>query len=679
MFRLTRLKFHNICQYDDLDIPLELGLMAICGRNGSGKTTLLRGLVYALTGLVDGSWGNQTDLQKDGTADPGWVELTLTDHSRDLVIKRFSTSGVKFPDSVTEITANGTTMVAQRRRTVDSYLSGIYGIPCDLLFQICWGRQGQMDTLLTAPAAFINAFLSSVFDTKYLETIRSKLKIQIDTIAQLSSNCFDAIETSKSILADFSVDFIKSKEADVVRLDTEIDEQLKKVAELEVQIRNAPDAAQWTMQMNQYKESLRASQEERQSLLDNVINKPGDKVPDYLSKTLKNELHEIDLRFATYHSDYKITEGQYKQALSRIDDRQAHLTNIEEAYKAKMDQLSEPSTICHLCKGNIVDSEAYELNKVKMLTGCNSRSEFDRAHLTDVQQLTQAIATDQAQAEKLNAELTEIAQQVDKLLQYQKEIQADFEYAIAFEEWEHYQTRLTESENNIKFYEDCIKQFNAYPPATEELSCAFKDQQAILRSFKTTRENLISEINELKASRSMHEMSLEENTKLANQYELNKEARQVLVKLRDVFSQHRVQARYLKSKIAELNAKIAEFLRLTDMPFSLSLNEDTHVFEYVTAEGFTHPAAHLSGAQKNISAVVLQMAIFEVVQPDINLFLVDEPSESLDDENKIIMADLFQRMNRMLPTIEGTMMIVSRDMQLIDSCENIINVSEVNQ
>lgn len=677
MFRMTRLRFHNICQYEDIDIPLELGLMAVCGRNGSGKTTLLRGLVYALTGLVDGSWGNQTDLQKDGTADPGWVELTLTDHTRSIVIRRFSTSGVKFADTVTEHTSEGTTVVAQRRRTVDSYLSGIYGIPCDLLFQICWGRQGQMDTLLTAPAAFINSFLSSVFDTKYLETIRSKLKIQIDTVAQLSASCLDAIATSESILKDFSVDFIKSKEADVMRLDGEIDEQLKRVAELEVQIRNAPEAAHWTLQMNQYKRSLQAAQEERQSLLENVVNKPGENVPECFSKTLKNELHEIDLRFAKFNSDYKITEGQYKQALDRIADRQAHLTKIEDAYKAKIDQLLEPSTICHLCKGTIVDSEAYELNKVKMLTGCNSRSEFEQAHLTDVKQLNQAIATDQAQAERLNAELTGIAQHVDKLIKYQKEIQEAFEYATAFEDWEHYQTRLSESESNIKFYEDCIKQLNTYPPATEELSCAFKDQQAILQSFKTTRENLISEINELKASRSMHEMALEENRKLAAQYEINKEARNILVKLRDVFSQHRAQARYLKSKIAELNQKISDFLTLTDMPFTLALNDDTHVFEYVTAEGFTHPAAHLSGAQKNISAVVLQMAIFEVVQPNINLFLVDEPSESLDEENKIIMADLFQRMNRMLPTIEGTMMIVSRDTQLIESCENVLNVSEV--
>ena len=38
--------------------------------------------------------------------------------------------------------------------------------------------------------------------------------------------------------------------------------------------------------------------------------------------------------------------------------------------------------------------------------------------------------------------------------------------------------------------------------------------------------------------------------------------------------------------------------------------------------------------------------------------------------------DLFQRMNRMLPSIGGTMLIVSRDQQLIDSCESVININQ---
>jgi DNA repair exonuclease SbcCD ATPase subunit len=112
------------------------------------------------------------------------------------------------------------------------------------------------------------------------------------------------------------------------------------------------------------------------------------------------------------------------------------------------------------------------------------------------------------------------------------------------------------------------------------------------------------------------------------------------------------------------------------MPFSLRLDTDTRVFTYTSEGGFTHPTAHLSGAQKNISAVALQMALVEVIRPNINLFLFDEPSESLDVENKIVMADLFRRMNRLLPSIGGTMLIVSRDEQLIESCENTININQ---
>ena len=74
MFNISRVKLHNICQYDDADVPVEGGLTAVCGRNGMGKTSFLRALAYGLTGLVDGSWGTQQNLQKDGTVDPGWGE-----------------------------------------------------------------------------------------------------------------------------------------------------------------------------------------------------------------------------------------------------------------------------------------------------------------------------------------------------------------------------------------------------------------------------------------------------------------------------------------------------------------------------------------------------------------------------------------------------------------------------
>jgi DNA repair exonuclease SbcCD ATPase subunit len=159
------------------------------------------------------------------------------------------------------------------------------------------------------------------------------------------------------------------------------------------------------------------------------------------------------------------------------------------------------------------------------------------------------------------------------------------------------------------------------------------------------------------------------------QAEVNNSARSMLTLLRDVFSQQRAQARYLASKADELNARLASFLEMTGMPFNLYLDKDQRVFKYTSEGGFEHPTAHLSGAQKNISAVALQMALVEVISPNINLFLFDEPSESLDTENKIVMSELFKRMNRLLPSIGGTMLIVSRDEQLIEACEQTININ----
>ena len=51
-----------------------------------------------------------------------------------------------------------------------------------------------------------------------------------------------------------------------------------------------------------------------------------------------------------------------------------------------------------------------------------------------------------------------------------------------------------------------------------------------------------------------------------------------------------------------------------------------------------------------------------------------EPSEALDDGNKVVMAEMFRRMNNMLSAMNGTMLIVSRDEKMVESCETVITV-----
>ena len=167
------------------------------GRNGSGKTSLLRALVYGLTGLVDGSWGSQQSLQKDGSVVVGSVEVDFTDGSETYTVKRCAAASPKFPDVVFDSKGN---TLAQRRQKVNDYMETVFGMPCPLMFQVCWGRQGELASLLKATPATVSTFLSQVFDTKQLEKIREKLKLQLDTIAQFPSSCGDSLQADKEAL-----------------------------------------------------------------------------------------------------------------------------------------------------------------------------------------------------------------------------------------------------------------------------------------------------------------------------------------------------------------------------------------------------------------------------------------------------------------------------------------------
>ena len=40
------------------------------------------------------------------------------------------------------------------------------------------------------------------------------------------------------------------------------------------------------------------------------------------------------------------------------------------------------------------------------------------------------------------------------------------------------------------------------------------------------------------------------------------------------------------------------------------------------------------------------------------------------------MSSLFQRLNNLLPSMDGVMLIVTRDSLIIESCENVINVGD---
>ena len=678
MLTVTRLKLSNICQYDEIDIPIETGLMAVCGRNGSGKSTLLRGLMYGLTGLVDGSWGTQANLQKDGCITPGYVVVTIKDDqtNKEYIIKRYSTAGTKFPDSVTEFHNGEYKEVATRRKTVDAYLGELYGISCALLFQLCWGRQGQLDLLLTAPAAYVSTFLSGVWNTKYLETLRDRLKTSIDQIA---------------VMADPMQD-ITNAAVEKHTLETKLKDLVPSIASLREQ-HKALEAEKATYESEASKNTLEdvkrvATLTERLAVVESNINTwlqelenaDLDAVKDLTEQELTQAFNVAQKALETHSMTVSESVVSLNSLNVSIHTAKATIASLQEEYNRVVDEhtrvlnlIGSESDTCAFCGHHLDNKGAYVQNTFMVLGYYDEETATDTFSQKE-EDLRQQIDATNRRIGDLEAGFEQIRKEHDSAKQMAEQDRAQLE-----------------SINSKRYTVQCLTKYAAAIDKRDALKAELdkyaKNATSDELSANITRVSLaICDVEDLINAKEKERVSTEariqaltqyidrlENEK--EQYDVNCSARSMLVLLRDVFSQQRAQARYFASKAGELNEHLAAFLELTGMPFNLRLDPDTRLFSYTTEGGYEHPTAHLSGAQKNISAVALQMALVEVIRPNINLFLFDEPSESLDVENKIVMADLFRRMNRMLPSIGGTMLIVSRDEQLIDSCENVININ----
>jgi len=663
MFTITNLHLSNICQYDDLEVPINQGLMAVCGKNGCGKTTLLRGLMYGLTGLVDGSWGTQQSLQKDGSTVPGYVTVIIEDKAAGVSyeIKRYSSTGAKFPDSVLELTGGEQRLVAQRRKTVDAFLTDCFGISPALLFQLVWGRQGRLDQLLTAPAAYISTFLSAVFDMKHLETLRDRLKMSIDSIAVMADPMEEitSLAIEKKQLEDGLPMLLTNREAE----QKTYDEAMARLADVQVRSRSE-DVVRAKELDDLFREHVMASG--RQSMMRTSLLQELDEV--YLTE----EPEEIQRQIAEKEKAMSDTEQMLATAKQNLQEAQNALglfqsRTAEAAHNVQMLRSSQetlealkplPGGFCRLCEHAIDDNhDIYERN-INQICG------FDPAKLAEAEA---ALTICTEEEEGCKGLISSLMEQVRDLTEA---------HNLMHKQHHTLQCLLNYINEERKLAANRARQEELKASGTnQEDACELREAQ---RQVETCKQRLDAAKQALTAAETRIAViggTLDRLEQEKEQYEINAQARQLLGTLRDVFSQQRAQARYFASKITTLNVRLQEFMEATGMPFSLKLNPDTRTFDYTSADGYQHPACHLSGAQKNISAVALQMALVEVIQPNINLFLFDEPSEALDVENKYIMAEMFKKMNRLLPSIGGTMLIVSRDEQLIESCENVITIS----
>ena len=654
--RITGLRLTNICQHTALTTDIKPGLTAVIGRNGSGKTSLLRALVYGLTGLVDGSWGSQQSLQKDGSVVVGSVEVDFTDGSETYTVKRCAAASPKFPDVVFDSKGN---TLAQRRQKVNEYMEAVFGMPCPLMFQVCWGRQGELASLLKATPATVSTFLSQVFDTKQLEKIREKLKLQLDTIAQFPSSCGDSLQADKEALEALLPE--SQLQATVDALSAAHTKATDSLQQLLLKQSNAISKEDYESAKQALETRLAGLQQALAEL--NFATSPAK--PEDSLQSLQAQLSEAERKHSKLTQSSLTCSFNLKETEGKLEAANKELKQTRQQWKTFTEQIKQAEThTCMFCGGEVTNHEAYKKAMLKFAFSCDDFAKSETAQQEKEQALQQQIQLLEGTKAKTKALMAETAAEFSAA---DLALLGASEKVNAAQYW-----KLT---NDIEDVKHSLDTLGGTPVLDDELAAAISSAEDEVQNISAKLNEARNTLIETRANRTLLERAIAASSKLVKQAEINMEARRVLAFIRDALSQPRAQARYLRTRIERLNLELARYLTLTGMPFSLKLDPESRTFVFTTPEGVQHPASHLSGAQQAMSAVALQMALFAVMQPNLNLYLIDEPTESLDDGNKATMADMFAKMQTMLPSVEGTMLIVTRDEPVIASCGNTIEIT----
>lgn len=677
MYTITGLKIHNICQHEDVSVRLECGLTAITGRNGVGKSNLIRALMYGLTGQVDGIWGSQSDLQKYGELDPGYVEVHLANSQdgSEYSVRRYAACGGRsvsnFADVLERTAPGDTERIAVRRQAVDRKLEEMFCISLPLLFQLCWGRQGKLDYLLTSPASSINSFLQSVFDMRSVEKLREKIKAAIDTIADYPESIAETRAETAAKLEAIGADPDDIENRQLPGLRAQLADARGRLDALKIRlaglISEQDKGARMTAAANEVEDLKRAVTAAHATEV-----KPA---AVSFADACAQELAEL-----TSLRNAETAKERSARALQDIRRSGAELDALEANVNSKVTQMhariDRGGCTCEFCGATVTDQARYASAVCRVLTGIGTIEEFDRragAKLDEiaVKRADNASAEQAAQADAAAAETAEkTAEARLSVIRKLKQAAADYEKAKQAAD------RSRELLASLKAAEDRLAQIGAMETASKEDQDQLAALSAQVAGLEAGIEEATALLSSTVSSRKLLGEQLETLDDMISAKRINDNARNLLASVRDLLSPTRAQATFLRSRIDALNSRTAHYMLMTQMPFSLYLNKDTHLFEVMTTDGFIHPPERLSGAQKSMSSVILQMAVMSTICPMLNLFMFDEPAEALDAGNKVVMAELFSRMATMLPSIHGSMLLITRDQQLIDSCSRTIVLGE---
>lgn len=628
---IKNVTLYNFCQFEKVSYDLTEGITRIYAPNGAGKTNFLRGLVYALTGWCDPSWGTQSDLQKDGTASPGYAQVTLDIEGSIYTLRRYTMVTSKSADS---ISCEDPKLYIEKRQRVNAFLESKLPVNLTILAQLMWLRQGGLVWLLTATTASINTFLGLIFDTKKLEKLREVLKLVISQIADIRGDQDPKIQHWKEVLEQMP---------DIDALQKELEELNSQYVEL----------ASYTGKM-----ILRKSDQEAQleALQEPIATQT--KVVQDLNIAIETSAAHLN----KIPGSISLSEAMQKRqlAISAAEDLLNQLKESEQQRGVlkdvikKLDNLNNP--VCEYCGSKVTNSKAYKDRRALEITGIKDGS-YESIKLlmeTSLKDLEEAFY----ETEKKFSKAKEDSSKADTLY---KAIQ---EREVFKAETVSLQRQLLEEDPKLRRLLEKQKQL-------QEAVVIGDDEEPLqkrIHDLKEAIQTVQQALSDARSNKAVAESSIEALEKEKAEHKRNTYVKKLFAATREVFSQSRAQTRYLNGKLDTLNSYIEHYLALSEMPFILKLDKKDHLFKFHMVDSEQeHPAGMLSGAQQAAAAIAVQMALVETAFPELSILLVDEADAALSPENKFIAARLYRTLSE---SMNGSVLVISQAEDVSNDCDN---------
>lgn len=689
MIRERFLHIENGCQHSSLDITFpDSGLISITGRNGIGKTNILRLNAYALTGVVDRAWGSQSDMSKDGTTG-GFVQVELLDTVKGVPIKvrRHFTSSTRYPDMLwhTDMSEDAEPDI-KGRQAVDAYLEVLYGVPMKILSQILWIRQGDITWLLTASKTSVDSFLKDVFDASKVDKIKEALWGAANSIVSYAVPEFDP-DVLQNMLESTKQE-VEALRKDIPVKQDEVEEVARKLEDIVSGLSGMVSPDMKTQRVTQarsvYEQAVGAVDKLRQEL---AVLTSALKVPtltdqeqqffDYYQKLLTTDYPELQNKLRIQTNRYE----DWKSLVDRCKQEQESLQSQKENM-LRVFSLHEQDKKCPLCSHEIEHTKTFKKNLKELTADKTSLAAIDKR----IKELDSEIALLLADKHEELKEATELA---DAGRTYLEQGKAVYTALVSRKEQLEQQAkneyRSKDIQNLINQWDSTVAQKKKELDNANSLVCGDSEkvkERDTLRAFHTQLSNEVLTMTKALSAKEEYirnsEIKIKELREVQELYKFQESWRDALLELREATQNSRIPARFLKNKIEQLNKEMQVFSEIAHLDFFVELNTDTHQFEYIR-NGAEHPAARLSGGEKSMAAVIVQLAVLNVVRPQLGVIAMDEPDAALFGENKFKMCEVLMAVRNSLLGTNGVALIATHDEDVMNCCSTNINVERVNE